>query len=150
MCQADSAIAMFEQEVGPMSTLLRLGLSNVEQVLTVTLEIKTFFRQSCPKLSCKVSSFRRNKFPPFLLKNHLISEPLVEVWGWKSVTNYVLEWIGFNFYYYNCLRLHPKMSTGMIKEDECTYWKVALSQKVFHFGSNLKKKGAKSLSWEHY
>ena len=27
---------------------------------TVTLEIKTFFRQSCPKPSCKVSSFRRN------------------------------------------------------------------------------------------
>ena len=33
---------------------------------------------------------------------------------WKSVTNYVLEWMGLNFYHYDGLQ--PKMSAGMIKE----------------------------------
>ena len=32
----------------------------------------------------------------------------------KADTNYVLEWIGIKFYYYE-----PKMSAGMIKEHEC-------------------------------
>ena len=33
-------------------------------------------------------------------------------------SNYVLEWMGLNFYYYDSLQ--PKMSTGIINEHECT------------------------------
>ena len=36
---------------------------------------------------------------------------------WKLVTNYVLEWMGLNFYYYDGLQ--PKMSPGIINEHEC-------------------------------
>ena len=32
----------------------------------------------------------------------------------QNVTNYVLEWMGLDFYYYDGLQ--PKMSGGMIKE----------------------------------
>ena len=33
--------------------------------------------------------------------------------------NFVLEWMGLNFYYYDGLQ--PKMSLGIINEHECTY-----------------------------
>ena len=36
---------------------------------------------------------------------------------WKLVTNYVLEWMGLNFYYYDGLQ--PKISAGIINEHEC-------------------------------
>ena len=36
---------------------------------------------------------------------------------WKLVTNYVLESMGLNFYYYDGLQ--PKMSVGIINEHEC-------------------------------
>ena len=36
---------------------------------------------------------------------------------WKLVTNYVLEWMGLNFYYYDGLQ--PKMRAGIINEHEC-------------------------------
>ena len=35
---------------------------------------------------------------------------------WKSVTNYVLEWMGLNFYYYDGLQ--PEMRVGIINEHE--------------------------------
>ena len=38
---------------------------------------------------------------------------------WKLVTNYVLESMGLNFYYYDGLQ--PKMSVGIINEHECMY-----------------------------
>ena len=36
---------------------------------------------------------------------------------WKLVTNYVLEWMGLNFYYYDGLQ--PEMRAGIINEHEC-------------------------------
>ena len=36
---------------------------------------------------------------------------------WKLVTNYVLEWMGLNFYYYDGLQ--PKIRAGIINEHEC-------------------------------
>ena len=36
---------------------------------------------------------------------------------WKLVTNYVLEWMGLNFYYNDGLQ--PKMRAGIINEHEC-------------------------------
>ena len=36
---------------------------------------------------------------------------------WKLVTNYMLEWVGLNFYYYDGLQ--PKMRAGIINEHEC-------------------------------
>ena len=36
----------------------------------------------------------------------------------KLVTNYVLEGMGLNFYYYDGLQ--PKISAGIINEHECT------------------------------
>ena len=42
---------------------------------------------------------------------------------WKLVTNYVLEWMGLNFQYYDGLQ--PKIRAGIINEHECTYPKVA-------------------------
>ena len=38
---------------------------------------------------------------------------------WKLVTNYVLEWMGLNFYYYDGLQ--PKMRAGIINEHECIW-----------------------------
>ena len=35
----------------------------------------------------------------------------------KLVTNYVLEWMGLNFYYYDGLQ--PKMRAAIINEHEC-------------------------------
>ena len=37
---------------------------------------------------------------------------------WKLVTNYMLEWMGLNFYYYDGLQ--PKIRAGIINEHECT------------------------------
>ena len=37
---------------------------------------------------------------------------------WKLVTNYVLEWMGLNFQYYDGLQ--PKIRAGIINEHECT------------------------------
>ena len=37
---------------------------------------------------------------------------------WKLVTNYMLEWMGLNFYHYDGLQ--PKMRAGIINEHECT------------------------------
>ena len=36
----------------------------------------------------------------------------------KLVRNYVLEWMGLNFYYYDGLQ--PEMRAGIINEHECT------------------------------
>ena len=36
---------------------------------------------------------------------------------WKLVTNYVLEWMGLNFQYYDGLQ--PKIRAGIINEHEC-------------------------------
>ena len=47
---------------------------------------------------------------------------------WKLVTNYVLEWMGLNFYYYDGLQ--PKMSTGIINEHECIFF-GSLDKTVF-------------------
>ena len=37
---------------------------------------------------------------------------------WKLVTNYVLEWMGLNFYYNDGLK--PKMRAGIINQHECS------------------------------
>ena len=37
---------------------------------------------------------------------------------WKLVANYVLEWMGLNFYFYDGLQ--PKMRARIINEHECT------------------------------
>ena len=48
----------------------------------------------------------------FKKKKYFASSP------WKLVTNYVLEWMGLNFYYYDGLQ--PKMRAGIINKHECT------------------------------
>ena len=45
---------------------------------------------------------------------------------WKLVTNYVLEWMGLNFYYNDGLQ--PKMRAGIINEHECIYSRFATIQ----------------------
>ena len=47
---------------------------------------------------------------------------------WKLVTNYVLEWMGLNFYYYDGLQ--PEMSVGIINEHECSWDKVPFTVPV--------------------
>ena len=47
---------------------------------------------------------------------------------WKLVTDYVLGWMGLNFYCYDGLQ--PKMSAGMINEHECMY--VSISSFIFN------------------
>ena len=52
--------------------------------------------------------------------------------------NYVLEWMGLNFYYYDGLQ--PEMSAGIINEHECrltsTSWSLYL-QVYFPVSQNL-------------
>ena len=38
----------------------------------------------------------------------------------QNVTNYVLEWMGLDFYYYDGLQ--PEMRAGIINEHECSYY----------------------------
>ena len=45
---------------------------------------------------------------------------------WKLVTNYVLEWMGLNFYYYDGLQ--PKMRAGIINEHECIWGNTVLDK----------------------
>ena len=46
-----------------------------------------------------------------IAKKHIASSP------WKLVTNYVLEWMGLNFQYYDGLQ--PKIRARIINEHEC-------------------------------
>ena len=57
---------------------------------------------------------------------------------WKSVTNYVLEWMGLNFYYYDGLQ--PKISLGTIKEHKnldnwvlWTFWEFICHFRAFYW-----------------
>ena len=55
---------------------------------------------------------------------------------WKSVKNYVLEWMGLNFQYHDGLQ--PKIRAGIINEHECTWWPSYLGmyfyiKKFLHF-----------------
>ena len=60
---------------------------------------------------------------------------------WKLVTNYVLEWMGLNFQYYDGLQ--PKLRAGIINEHECKYMilgvnKIFLKSRFFLI-SNTRK-----------
>ena len=56
---------------------------------------------------------------------------------WKLVTNYVLEWMGLNFYYYDGLQ--PKMSAGIINEHECIWYFDRLVY-TYAFSSKVRRK----------
>ena len=45
---------------------------------------------------------------------------------WKLVTNYMLEWMGLNFYYYDGLQ--PKIRAGIINEHECRLEKMSYNR----------------------
>ena len=53
----------------------------------------------------------------------------------QNVTNYVLEWMGLDFYYY----LQPKMSVGIINEHECKsmFFYLLLLRHVYIFGQGF-------------
>ena len=46
----------------------------------------------------------------------------------KLVTNYVLELMGLNFYYYDGLQ--PKLRAGIINEHECNWLGFGFQQKM--------------------
>ena len=60
---------------------------------------------------------------------------------WKLVTNYVLEWMGLNFYYYDGLQ--PKMRAAIINEHECSWWLV--DAKIAASDKNLSVRSLKTL-----
>ena len=71
---------------------------------------------------------------------------------WKSVTNFVFEWMGLNFYYYDGLQ--PKTSAGMINEHECMW---IFNHSLYLQWAYCKKSGWKSPwgvdekgQWHHY
>ena len=52
---------------------------------------------------------------------------------WKLVTNYVLEWMGLNFQYYDGLQ--PKIRAGIINEHECMMWPNSVLEQIWLKGS---------------
>ena len=59
----------------------------------------------------KLSFFESAILILFSKKKFFASSP------WKLVTNYVLEWMRLNFYYYDGLQ--PEIRAGIINENEC-------------------------------
>ena len=73
------------------------------------------------------------------LKNSILNRPFLIFFvqfffpssQWTLVTNYVLEWMGINFYYYDGLQ--PKMRTGIINEHEGIATSLGPWKKLFFF-----------------
>ena len=72
----------------------------------------------------KIHFFWVRHFDFFFQKKHFLLSSL-----WKFITNYVLEWMGLNFCYYDVLL--PKMSAGIINDHECTSYTLWTFKTLF-------------------
>ena len=67
--------------------------------------------------------FKFNKIPILHLEAETPFGLVFASSPWKLVTNYVLEWMGLNFYYNDGLQ--SKMRAGIINEHECSHnWMI--------------------------